>query len=130
MRDLGECGNKETENEVLLLEYDIPHQTFSQNVLNDLPKLPWIITEQVNEHLEPNTLHVVSTTIFSILWLSQRFLSLVKLVLRIFSKFRKFFYIELMFDHFVGLTLKGLSELINFYSPEIIKKPKVGIIVN
>ena len=48
MRDLGECGNKETENEVLLLEHDIPHQTFSQNVLNDLPKLPWIITEQVN----------------------------------------------------------------------------------
>lgn len=46
VRDLGECGNKETENEVLLLEHDIPHQSFSQNVLNDLPKMPWTITDK------------------------------------------------------------------------------------
>lgn len=46
VRDLGDCGDKETENEVLLLEHDIPHQPFSQLVLNDLPQMPWVITEQ------------------------------------------------------------------------------------
>ena len=47
VRDLGDCGDKATENEVLLLEHDIPHQPFSQQVLDDLPKMPWIITEKV-----------------------------------------------------------------------------------
>ncbi|XP_065668726.1 exosome complex exonuclease RRP44 isoform X2 [Hydra vulgaris] len=46
VRDLGESGNKATEKEVLLLEHDVPHQPFSQHVLDDLPKLPWCITEQ------------------------------------------------------------------------------------
>jgi len=49
VRDLGDSGDKDTENEVLLLEHDIPHQPFSQQVLNDLPKMPWIITEQVRD---------------------------------------------------------------------------------
>jgi len=49
VRDLGECGSKETENEVLLLEHDIPHQKFSKQVLDDLPKLPWVITEKDEE---------------------------------------------------------------------------------
>ena len=47
MRKLGAIGDKDTENEVLLLEHDIPHSTFSQAVLNCLPTLPWIIGEEV-----------------------------------------------------------------------------------
>ena len=47
MRKLGAIGDKDTENEVLLLEHDIPHSTFSEAVLNCLPKLPWSITEEV-----------------------------------------------------------------------------------
>ena len=42
---LGEIGDKDTENEVLLLENDIPHQSFSATVLADLPQMPWNITE-------------------------------------------------------------------------------------
>ena len=47
MRDLGEAGDKETENEVLLLEHDVPHQPFSAAVLRDLPTMPWEITDEV-----------------------------------------------------------------------------------
>ena len=42
---LGEIGDKETENEVLLLEHDVPHQSFSTSVLEDLPQMPWGITD-------------------------------------------------------------------------------------
>ena len=45
VRELGEIGDKATENEVLLLEHEVPHQSFSQAVLADLPRLPWTITE-------------------------------------------------------------------------------------
>ncbi|ESN99274.1 hypothetical protein HELRODRAFT_189048 [Helobdella robusta] len=44
VKRLGEIGDKKTENEVLLLEHDIPHSTFSESVLACLPALPWIIT--------------------------------------------------------------------------------------
>uniref|UniRef100_A0A665VVR5 Exosome complex exonuclease RRP44 n=1 Tax=Echeneis naucrates TaxID=173247 RepID=A0A665VVR5_ECHNA len=37
---------KETEEEVLLLEHDVPHQAFSQAVLSFLPKMPWAITPE------------------------------------------------------------------------------------
>lgn len=47
VKSLGNAGDKETETEVLLLEHDVPHQPFSQNVLSFLPKMPWSITEQV-----------------------------------------------------------------------------------
>lgn len=47
MRALGPLGNKDTENEVLLLEHDVPHSRFSEEVLSFLPKMPWIITEEV-----------------------------------------------------------------------------------
>ena len=47
VRALGPIGDKETENEVLLLEHDVPHSRFSDAVLSFLPKLPWIITENV-----------------------------------------------------------------------------------
>lgn len=45
VRELGMIGDKETENEVLLIEHDVPHQSFSAAVLSDLPNLPWVITE-------------------------------------------------------------------------------------
>ena len=44
VRELGEIGDKDTENEVLLIEHDVPHLAFSQAVLADLPQLPWAIT--------------------------------------------------------------------------------------
>ncbi|XP_071443528.1 exosome complex exonuclease RRP44 [Hetaerina americana] len=46
VRALGPIGDRETENEVLLLEHDVPHSAFSEAVLSDLPKLPWIITPE------------------------------------------------------------------------------------
>ena len=46
VRELGEIGDKETENEVLLLEHEVPHQSFSQAVLANLPQMPWSITDE------------------------------------------------------------------------------------
>uniref|UniRef100_A0A1A7Y0C5 Exosome complex exonuclease RRP44 n=1 Tax=Iconisemion striatum TaxID=60296 RepID=A0A1A7Y0C5_9TELE len=46
VRSLGGAGEKETEQEVLLLEHDVPHQAFSQAVLSFLPKMPWGITPE------------------------------------------------------------------------------------
>ncbi|XP_070553170.1 exosome complex exonuclease RRP44-like [Ptychodera flava] len=46
VRGLGPIGDKDTENEVLLLEHDVPHQNFSASVLSFLPKMPWGITEE------------------------------------------------------------------------------------
>lgn len=48
MRVIGPVGDKEAENEVILLEHDCPHTKFSEAVLNCLPKLPWVITEKVS----------------------------------------------------------------------------------
>ncbi|XP_076648306.1 exosome complex exonuclease RRP44-like protein Dis3 [Halictus rubicundus] len=45
VRALGEIGDKATENEVILLEHDVPHSRFSDAVLGSLPKMPWCITE-------------------------------------------------------------------------------------
>ena len=44
VRALGAVGDKATENEVLLLEHDVPHSKFSEAVLDCLPRLPWTIT--------------------------------------------------------------------------------------
>lgn len=49
VRALGPIGDKETENEVILLEHDVPHSSFSEEVCSFLPKLPWIITEEVRQ---------------------------------------------------------------------------------
>lgn len=46
VRALGRIGSQATENEVVLLEHDVPHSQFSEEVLSCLPKLPWIITEE------------------------------------------------------------------------------------
>ncbi|RZC38435.1 exosome complex exonuclease RRP44, partial [Asbolus verrucosus] len=45
VRALGKIGDQSTENEVILLEHDVPHSQFSEEVLNCLPKMPWIITD-------------------------------------------------------------------------------------
>lgn len=52
VRALGEIGNKTTENEVILLEHDIPHSRFSNDVLSSLPKMPWRIPEAVCINME------------------------------------------------------------------------------
>ena len=48
VRALGKIGDKATENEVLLLEHDIPHSSFSEAVMECLPDVtpekPWVIT--------------------------------------------------------------------------------------
>uniref|UniRef100_A0A2P2HYD4 Protein DIS3 homolog n=1 Tax=Hirondellea gigas TaxID=1518452 RepID=A0A2P2HYD4_9CRUS len=46
VRVLGPIGDRETENEVVLLEHDCPHTAFSEAVLNCLPKMPWVITDK------------------------------------------------------------------------------------
>ncbi|KAK7114496.1 exosome complex exonuclease RRP44-like [Littorina saxatilis] len=57
VRELGNVGEKDTENEVLLLEHDVPHSNFSQAVLNCLPEMPWTITEE-DEQKRTNLRHI------------------------------------------------------------------------
>lgn len=54
MRALGKIGLQKTENEVILLEHDVPHSQFSDEVLSCLPKLPWVITDEVINHISSN----------------------------------------------------------------------------
>ena len=56
MRELGNIGEKDTENEVLLLEHDVPHCNFSQAVLSCLPEMPWTITDEVRVFFYPPNL--------------------------------------------------------------------------
>jgi exosome complex exonuclease DIS3/RRP44 len=44
---VGKVGDKATENQVLLLEHDIPHSSFSEAVMECMPRLPWEITRKV-----------------------------------------------------------------------------------
>ncbi|XP_073988911.1 exosome complex exonuclease RRP44-like protein Dis3 [Rhodnius prolixus] len=46
VKALGKIGDKETENEVILLEHDIPSSRFSEAVYADLPPNDWTITEE------------------------------------------------------------------------------------
>ncbi|KAF5272688.1 hypothetical protein FQA39_LY07715 [Lamprigera yunnana] len=46
VRALGKIGDQATENEVVLLEHDVPHSHFSEEVLKCLPTLPWTITDE------------------------------------------------------------------------------------
>ena len=41
MRVIGEEGERKTEDEVILLEHEIPFEEFSPAVLACLPKMPW-----------------------------------------------------------------------------------------
>ncbi|XP_062555669.1 exosome complex exonuclease RRP44 [Armigeres subalbatus] len=43
VRALGGIGEKDTENEVILLEHDVPHGSFSAEIQAQLPKLPWSV---------------------------------------------------------------------------------------
>lgn len=43
VRALGGIGEKDTENEVILLEHDVPHGSFSAEIQSQLPKLPWTV---------------------------------------------------------------------------------------
>ncbi|XP_050442392.1 exosome complex exonuclease RRP44 [Adelges cooleyi] len=45
VRSLGKIGERDAENEVILLEHDVPHSKFSDQVLACLPKVPWSITD-------------------------------------------------------------------------------------
>ncbi|XP_055606285.1 exosome complex exonuclease RRP44-like [Uranotaenia lowii] len=45
VRALGNIGEKDAENEVILLEHDIPHGSWSAEIKSQLPVLPW--------HVEP-----------------------------------------------------------------------------
>ncbi|KPJ18970.1 Exosome complex exonuclease RRP44 [Papilio machaon] len=47
VRSLGPIGDKNAENEVILLEHDIPHARFSESVLACLPSEDWTIPEEV-----------------------------------------------------------------------------------
>ncbi|XP_065176538.1 exosome complex exonuclease RRP44-like [Sycon ciliatum] len=57
VRALGKIGDKDTENEVLLLEHDVPHQPFSAAVTACLPSLPWLITNE-DEQKRQNLRHL------------------------------------------------------------------------
>ncbi|KAK9499175.1 hypothetical protein O3M35_003675 [Rhynocoris fuscipes] len=46
VKALGKIGDKETENEVILLEHDIPSTNFSEAVYADLPPADWTITDE------------------------------------------------------------------------------------
>merc|ERR1712137_843228 len=46
IKELGKCGDKETESEALLIQYDISYHPFSEGVLACLPEMPWGITDQ------------------------------------------------------------------------------------
>ncbi|EDW83411.1 uncharacterized protein Dwil_GK22331 [Drosophila willistoni] len=46
VRSLGPLGDMATENEVILLEHDVPHCKFSEEVLSFLPQMPWTITPE------------------------------------------------------------------------------------
>ncbi|XP_055617537.1 exosome complex exonuclease RRP44 [Toxorhynchites rutilus septentrionalis] len=43
VRALGGIGEKDTENEVILVEHDVPHGSFSAEIQSQLPKLPWSV---------------------------------------------------------------------------------------
>ncbi len=61
VRTLGPIGDKDTENQVLLLEHDVPNYPFPQSVLDCLPKLPWIIDEEEKQkRLDLTQLHICS----------------------------------------------------------------------
>lgn len=65
MRSLGKAGEKDTEQEVLLLEHDVPHQPFSQAVLNFLPKMPWAITPEVVKTYSTNAYSMFTSGIWA-----------------------------------------------------------------
>ncbi len=61
VKSLGPIGDKETENQVLLLEHDVPNYPFPQSVIDCLPSLPWTISdEEKKNRLDLTHLHICS----------------------------------------------------------------------
>lgn len=61
VRALGQVGDKDTENQVLLLEHDVPNYPFPQAVLDCLPTLPWKISdEERQKRVDLSQLHICS----------------------------------------------------------------------
>ncbi|XP_063699314.1 exosome complex exonuclease RRP44 isoform X2 [Culicoides brevitarsis] len=61
VRALGAIGDKTTENEVILLEHDIPHTKFSEEVLSFLPSMPWQISkEELSKRIDLRDLTICS----------------------------------------------------------------------
>lgn len=61
MRTLGPVGDRETENQVLLLEHDVPNYPFPQAVLDCLPSVPWSMQpEEIAKRLDLSKLHICS----------------------------------------------------------------------
>ncbi|GBP37964.1 Exosome complex exonuclease RRP44 [Eumeta japonica] len=61
VRALGPIGNKAAENEVLLLEHDIPHARFSEAVLSCLPLSDWIIPQkEINKRVDLRSICICS----------------------------------------------------------------------
>jgi len=65
VRPLGQIGDKDTENEVLLLEHDVPHSKFSEAVLSCLPSLPWIIHDTVSHTVDNLHTFILINTYFN-----------------------------------------------------------------
>ena len=51
-RTLGDIGDRETETQVILLEHDIPPNTFSREVMECLPPDDWCISEENSQGRE------------------------------------------------------------------------------
>ena len=61
VKELGIIGDKEAENEVLLIEHDVPHLSFSAAVLADLPQMPWsITTDDIKARMDLRHLNICS----------------------------------------------------------------------
>ncbi|EDV34004.1 uncharacterized protein Dana_GF20740 [Drosophila ananassae] len=61
VRSLGPLGDMATENEVILLEHDVPHCKFSEEVLSFLPKMPWTIkAEDYAKRVDLRDLYICS----------------------------------------------------------------------
>ncbi|CAF0730016.1 unnamed protein product [Didymodactylos carnosus] len=51
VKTLGQLGDKDTENEVILAEHDILHHDFPEAVLDCLPQMPWKIMDECGVHI-------------------------------------------------------------------------------
>ncbi|XP_068631124.1 exosome complex exonuclease RRP44 isoform X2 [Battus philenor] len=61
VRSLGPIGDKTAENEVILLEHDVPHARFSEAVLACLPPDDWTIPqEEINKRVDLRSLCICS----------------------------------------------------------------------
>ncbi len=59
VRSLGKDGDKSVETQVLLHEFDVPHESFTDAVMSCLPPIDWTITEDiVNENGRIDLRHV------------------------------------------------------------------------